>query len=178
MPVKVQLKHLHISPRKVRLVADLVRGLDVQEAEKFLTFNSKKASQSVRKLLKSAVATAKNDFSFEEENLFISEILVNEGATLKRWMPRAYGRAYPILKRTSHIIITLEEKVKSKKKSTKKSKLKNLESDKKPKEKEAVKKIIKDEPVKKDFKDINKEKISDAGNKKGIFKKVFRRKSG
>ena len=74
MAVKVQLKHLHISPRKVRLVADLVRGADVQEAEKILKFTFKKAAKPIEKLLKSAVATAKNDFSFEESNLFVSEI--------------------------------------------------------------------------------------------------------
>lgn len=180
MPVKVHLKHLHISPRKVRLVADLVRGMDVLEAEKILQFTYKKSAIPVGKLLKSAVATAKNDYSFEEDNLLISEILVNEGPTLKRWRPRAHGRAFPIMKRTSHITIELSEKVKGKNNSKKKSEKKDKEIERKIKEDIELKgEDKKSEAAKKGYSDdIRKDQKPDKSTQKGILKKVFRRKSG
>ncbi len=105
--ITAKLRHLRISPRKVRLAADLVRGLDVTEAENQLKFLPKRAADPVLKLLKSAVANALNDFEAVKENLFVAMIAVDPGPTLKRWMPRAMGRATPKLKRTSHITIGL-----------------------------------------------------------------------
>ena len=109
MPVTVKLKYLRISPRKVRLVADLIRGKTVKEAETTLEFVRKRAAKPLKKLLKSGVATAENDFQMEKSNLYISEIRVDEGPTLKRYRFRGFGRIYPILKRTSHITLSLDE---------------------------------------------------------------------
>jgi large subunit ribosomal protein L22 len=107
MIVTAKLKHLRISPRKVRLVANLIKGLPVKEAEKQLIFLAKRASQPVLKLLKSAVANALQ-VNLSEKSLYIKSIKVDVGPTLKRWRPRAMGRATPINKRTSHITIVLE----------------------------------------------------------------------
>ncbi len=109
MKVKVKLKNLRISPRKVRVSADMIRGCMVNEAIFRLENTTKKANEPLRKLLESAKANAVNNFSLSETSLKIAEILVGEGATLKRWRPRAYGRASQILKRSSHIYLTLEE---------------------------------------------------------------------
>ncbi|GEM_PF-15685 len=110
MKVSAKLRHLRISPRKVRLVADLIRGLDVEVAQNQLKFINKKVADSMLKLLNSAIANAKNNFKLAENNLYISELKVDEGPVLKRWQPRAFGRASAINKRTSHISIILEEK--------------------------------------------------------------------
>ena len=105
---KAQLKHTRIAPRKVRLLADLVRGMPVREAEARLLLSAKRASVTLLKVLRGAVSNARNK-EMSEEKLFIKEIRVNEGATLKRFIPRARGSATPIMKRTSHINIILEE---------------------------------------------------------------------
>lgn len=105
-----KLKHLRMSPRKVRLVADLVRGLSIEEAERQLRFLAKKSAGPILKLLDSAVANAKQNFDLVKDNLYIAKIVVESGKPLKRWRPRAMGRAMPIMKRTSHIIISLEQK--------------------------------------------------------------------
>ena len=105
-----KLKNLRMSPRKVRLVAGLVRGLMVEEAEKQLRFSTKKAAETILKLLHSAVANAKQNDDLEKENLYIAKIIVDGGRPLKRWRPRAMGRASQILKRTSHITLSLEQK--------------------------------------------------------------------
>jgi len=101
---KAQLNYLRISPRKARQVANLVRGLPIAEAEQQLRFCAKRAAKPLLKLLKSALANAKN-----APDLYISEIRVNPGPTLKRWRARARGIAAMIRKRTSHIIIILEQ---------------------------------------------------------------------
>ena len=108
--VTAKLKYLRISPRKVRLVTDLIRGLTVGEAEKQLKFLTKRAARPVLKLLNSAVANAQNNANLAKEGLFISKIVVEVGPSLKRWRPRAMGRATTIMKRTSHITLVLEEK--------------------------------------------------------------------
>lgn len=109
MPVKAELNYLRIAPRKVRLVADLIRGKPVKEAQSILEFTVKKAANPLLKLLKSAIANAKHNFNLDENKLFISKLLVNEGPKLKRIMPRARGRAATIQKKTSHIILVLDE---------------------------------------------------------------------
>ncbi len=110
MQIKAQLKRLRTSPRKVRLVADLIRGMDVEDAKSQLEFVSKKSSKQLLKLLNSAIANAQNNFNLDVSNLYISKIVVDEGPTLKRWRPRAMGRAASIRKRTSHITIVLDER--------------------------------------------------------------------
>ncbi len=121
--VKAQLNYFRVSPRKVRTVAHLMTGLPVNEALKQLMFARKRSAPALIKLLKSAIANAKNTFRLDPENLFIKEFRVDEAPPLKRHMPRARGRATPIKKRGSHILLVLEElktkaKIKSKKKKS------------------------------------------------------------
>lgn len=99
-----------MAPRKVRLATNLIKGMDVKAARTQLSFLAKKAAEPLLKLLNSAVANAKHNFSLDENNLFIQGISVDGGPSLKRWLPRAMGRATPLLKRTSHVGLTLEEK--------------------------------------------------------------------
>lgn len=108
--MKAILKNYRQSPRKVRLVADLIRGKRADESLLTLEFTPKRASETVSRLIESAVANAMNNDNKKRENLFISEITVDEGFTLKRHRPRARGRASKIRKRTSHITVTLAEK--------------------------------------------------------------------
>lgn len=110
MEITAKLSNLRISPRKVRLVADLIRGSSVKEARNRLSFLVKKTSLPMLKLLNSAAANAQHNFKLHPENLYISRIFVDGGPVLKRTMPRAMGRAYIIRKRTSHIHLTLSEK--------------------------------------------------------------------
>jgi len=106
--MKASATHIRISPRKVRMVVDTVRGKSVSQALSILGFTRKKAALPVQKLLKSAVANAaENDGISDVDTLVIDRIMVDEGPTLKRFMPRARGRATPIRKRTSHIRIVL-----------------------------------------------------------------------
>lgn len=104
-----KLRHLRIAPRKVRLVADLIRGKGVEEALEILQFTEKKSSEPLAKLVKSAVANADEKPGVNVDKLFISKITVDGGPTIKRFRPRAMGRATPILKRTSHIFVGLEQ---------------------------------------------------------------------
>lgn len=109
MQLKATLNNLRISPRKVRLVTDLVRGLDINRATAQLQFLSKRSAKPVLKLLQSAQSNASNNFGIDKDNLFVKEIFVSQGRVLKRWMPRAFGRVSPVLKRTSHITLVLGE---------------------------------------------------------------------
>jgi large subunit ribosomal protein L22 len=109
--MKASATHIRISPRKVRMVVDTVRGKSVSQALNILEFTRKKAASPVQKLLKSAVANAlENGGVNDADALVIDRIMVDEGPTLKRYMPRARGRATPIRKRTSHIRIMLRER--------------------------------------------------------------------
>jgi len=109
--MKASATHIRIAPRKVRTVVDTVRGKSVSQALSILAFTRKKAALPVQKLLKSAVANAaENDGISDVDTLVIDRIMVDEGPTLKRYMPRARGRATPIRKRTSHIRIILRER--------------------------------------------------------------------
>ncbi len=109
MEVKAFARYIRTSPRKVRLVADHIRGLSVIEAENRLGVSSKWASEPVGKLLDSAVANAIHNFKLDKSKLFVKTIYVDGGPTLKRFRPRAFGRAATIRKRTSHISIVLSD---------------------------------------------------------------------
>lgn len=98
-------RHLRISPKKVNLVADLVRGKSATEALNFLRFLPKRSAKPLMETLRSAVANAEQNFKQDRNALYVSKIIVNEGATLKRQMPVSRGRSHPILKRTSHITV-------------------------------------------------------------------------
>lgn len=103
-------KYVRMAPRKLRAVADLVRGMPVVEAWRILNFNDRDAALPLRKTIDSAVANSENgNLALSAEELYVSEIYVDEGPTLKRWLPRARGRATRINKRTSHIVVKLRE---------------------------------------------------------------------
>ena len=107
---RATLKFARISARKVKIVADLVRGKDVDEALAIMKYTPKASSAVVEKLLKSAIAHAENNKEMKHENLYVAEIFANQGPTLKRIRPAAKGSAVRIRKRTSHITIVLKEK--------------------------------------------------------------------
>lgn len=107
--VNAKLKYLRIGPRKVRLVADAIRGKKAIRAAELLTLMPKRAARPVLKLLQSAIANAKHNFSLVADNLRVEKITVDGGPVLKRSMPRAHGRATPIRERTSHIQLSLTE---------------------------------------------------------------------
>lgn len=110
MEVKACAKTLRIPPRKARLVIDLIRGKDVEEAAAILKFTPNVAAGAVGKVLKSAVANAVNNNDMNEEKLYVKACYANEGVTLKRFMPRAKGSASAIHKRTSHITVVVDER--------------------------------------------------------------------
>lgn len=189
MKVIASLKNLRTSPRKVRLVTDSIVGMNASAALVQLKHVVKKTSEPVEKLLKSALANAENNFGLDKDNMFVSSILVGEGAKMKRWLPRAQGRATLILKRTSHIDLELEERVEGKNRKTKQ------ELEKKRAENEAARtKMMQEElaaieegakeaevvqekaSVKKTA--AKKETVKKGGQDNGFLKKVFQRKSG
>ncbi len=105
-----KLRHLRVAPRKVRLVADLIRGKHVEEALNILLFTKKRSSEPLEKLLRSAVANADQKDGVDIDRLYVGNIQVDGGPTIKRFRPRAMGRATPLLKRTSHVQIGLEQR--------------------------------------------------------------------
>jgi len=135
--MKAFLKNYRQSPRKVRAVAGLIRGKNVDQALAELSFLAKRASDPMKKLLLSAVANAQANFNVSKENLIVKELRVDKGIVMKRMMPAAMGTGHRINKRTSHIMIVLGEKVKGEKLQHKKNT-------------NAVKtsKVVKEKPVK------------------------------
>jgi large subunit ribosomal protein L22 len=109
MKVKAQAKYLRAAPRKVRQVADLIRGKNTKEALVMLKFIPTAGAKLIEKVLKSAVANATHNYKLGEDRLFVSEILIDGATPFKRIHPRARGSAFPILKRQSHITIYIEE---------------------------------------------------------------------
>ncbi len=109
MEIQAKLNKANISAQKVRLVANQVRGMNVEKAEQLLTFSPKKAAHIVKKALMSAVANAEHNNGLDVDELYISAIYVDEGPTLKRGRARAKGRGTQILKRTSHITVKVAE---------------------------------------------------------------------
>lgn len=161
-----KLKYLHMAPRKVRSVADLIRGKNIVEAETQLIYSRRRAAKPLLKLLYSAINNAVNQ-KLDRESLYISSITVDQGPMLKRWLPRAMGRATPIQKKMSHVVLILKEGkifkqyVPPKAKITKSEK--TLVREKKESKKTEYKK-----------KDIPK--VVDSKNKESAVKKIFRRK--
>jgi len=107
MEAKATVKYVRISPPKARRAVDLVRGRQVEEARRILRFSPLGASKTIEKALNSAVANAEQQPGVVAQNLIVDRAWVDEGPTLKRWRPRAYGRATKILKRTSHITLVV-----------------------------------------------------------------------
>ena len=110
MEARAEHKFARISPRKVSVVCDLIRGKDVKEAEAILQNTPKAGSELLIKVLKSAAANAENNFDMDPDKLYVKETYANPGPILKRGMPRAQGRMYRINKRTSHITVVVAEK--------------------------------------------------------------------
>ncbi|EFI33008.1 ribosomal protein L22 [Desulfonatronospira thiodismutans ASO3-1] len=109
METRAIARYIRISPQKARLVGDNVRGLPVEDAVNILNFTPKKAARLLKKVLDSALANAEQNYSLDLDNLYVKQVRVDEGPTLKRIQPRAMGRANRILKRTSHITVIVEE---------------------------------------------------------------------
>lgn len=110
MEVKASLNYARIGCQKARLVADVVRGKDVNEAIRSLTFMKQKGAGLIKKLIESAVANAENKKTIDIDNLFVKSIWVDMGPSMKRFRPRAQGRAFQVKKKLSHINVVLEEK--------------------------------------------------------------------
>lgn len=172
MEIKANLNYLRIAPRKVRIVADLVRNMDVKEAETQLKFMPKRAALPLLKLLNSAIANAKNNFNLEKDVLYIKQILVNQGPPFKRWRAGSRGRALPIMKRTSHMSLVLDVKEGIK---IKPPVAKAMESEKPIAVSSEAPSEARSEggkPKPRAPKEITKRPES-----KGLFKKIFRRKA-
>ncbi|WP_027365227.1 50S ribosomal protein L22 [Desulfotruncus alcoholivorax] len=107
---KAVARFIRISPRKVRLVVDLIRGKDVKEALAILKYSPQRASVPVAKVVKSAVANAEHNYDMDSDNLVVAACYVDQGPTIKRWQPRAMGRADVLRHRTSHITVIVKEK--------------------------------------------------------------------
>jgi len=169
MEIKAKLNYLRIAPRKVRLVTDLIKGMEVKQAENHLKFIPKRVSNFLLKLLQSAAANAQNNFKLDKDVLYIKEITVNEGTPFKRSMPVSRGRAFQVLKRISNInlVLGVKEGVELKKKPAEKAEPIQAGPPKsegfggKPKsiKSKAPKELIKGSKI------------------KGLTKKIFRRKS-
>ncbi len=110
--ISAQAKRIRVSPRKARLVVDMVRGRDVAEALGLLQFTSNKAALDVSRVIKSAQASAENNHDIDPEDLYVKAIFADDGPTYKRFKPRARGRVNEILKRTCHLTVVLAEKEK------------------------------------------------------------------
>lgn len=192
MKVTAKLDNLRIAPRKTKLVADLIRGLDTGDALDQLEMTVKRTSLPMRKLLLSAIANAESNFGLDKNNLYVFDAVVGAGPTLKRWMPKAYGRAGQILKRTSQITITLEERIEGKGRKTKEELIKERTA--KLKEKRKAEQEAREDQEKKDKEEkkeesakakkalgLGKEKEIDKGKKekakRSLTSRIFRRKS-
>jgi large subunit ribosomal protein L22 len=110
MEAKAIARHIRIAPRKVRIVVDLIRGKNVGEAFSILKFTPKVASPVVDKVLRSAIANAEHNFDMNVDKLYISEVFVDQGPTMKRIHPRSRGQAFRILKRSSHVTVVVKER--------------------------------------------------------------------
>ncbi|MDD5289881.1 MAG: 50S ribosomal protein L22 [Patescibacteria group bacterium] len=202
MKIQAKINYLRISPRKVRVVLEAVKKMPVSKAMEQLQFMPKKSALPLLKLLKSAVANAENNFKLKKENLEISEFRADKGSVLKRWMPRAQGRATPIHKFTTHVTLILEDKTVTEVKKEKKEKQEKGDDVVVVKDWDEAKKLVKEEVEenvhsegkeattgeehKPDIEDIRMEgkhrekqhldKIRKK-SKGGILKRVFRRKS-
>lgn len=147
MEIKVRLNNLRVAPRKSRQVVDLVRGKSVVQARALLSFTVKRTAEPVLKLLNSAVAAAIHNHQLKDTDLYVAAITVDEGPTMKRMNPESRGRGFPIMKRTSHITLTLKElnpvaKEKAKKEEKKEKAVKSEKAVKETKKK-VTKKVTK-----------------------------------
>ena len=165
--VTAKLRYLRIAPRKVRAVLDLIRGLDVISAEAQLNHLPKRAAQPILKLLNSAVSNAINQYPVKKEDLYIKKIFADEGPILYRFMPKAFGRAAPIRKRSSHVTIVLGIK----------KEVAPIKKEGEIKVKEELKPSFKKEEKKEEKKKEKSKKDSHLKKQEGFVKRIFRRKA-
>ena len=178
--VKASARYVHIAPRKLRLVTNMVKGMNVVDALTQLHHTDKKAAPMVVKLLESAVANAKNNFSLDVERLFVKSLTADQATVMKRYFPRARGSAFTIRRKTSHINVVLEER-KSGKASKSRISLFNKAKDQKPEVESVDQKIATNEKPAKDtvkksqvFKTDEEKKMNKVANKR----RLFNRKTG
>jgi large subunit ribosomal protein L22 len=165
MEVAAKGNNIRISPKKARPIASVVRGKNAREAQVILASMPQKAAKIILKVLDSAMANAENNFSLDKSQLTISEIKIDEGPVLKRYRPRAFGRASEIKKRTSHVSVVVSGEVKTKKKATENKS-------------EVEAKITQEDESKKIEIERPQDKINVNANQKGSAPKMFRRKTG
>ena len=146
MQVTAILNNLRMTPRKVRQLTNLVKGMDIKTAQAQLRFINKKAAGIILKLLNSGLANGKHNFNLDENNLYIKKLVVEAGPSLKRWLPRAMGRTTPILKRTCSVKMVLDEKVSDASILPAKKKVK-MEKEKAVIERMPVEKVEKEEKI-------------------------------
>lgn len=185
MRVNAKLNKIRIAPRKIKLVTDFIEGLDVADALDQLNATVKTGVRPIEKLLLSAIGNGENNFGIDRDNMFVYKINVGAGPALKRWMPKAFGRAGRILKRTSQIELILEERVEGKGRKTKdqmEKEKKAREAKKKKIEKEAKEKSDQEEKENKKSepsfeKTTESKEIKKAEKRGGLASRIFRRKS-
>ncbi|KKR19934.1 MAG: 50S ribosomal protein L22 [Parcubacteria group bacterium GW2011_GWE2_39_37] len=193
MEITAKAKHIRMSARKVRLVADVVRGSQVEKALAQLKFINKLAAGPVAKVINSAIASAEHNYSLEKSNLFVKEIRIDEGQTLDRWMPKAHGRATPIRKKASHINVVLAEIKDSGVRKAKEQKLEApVKLGEKPKQDDGIKVDRKEKSEPTDAEKEKGAKLNDprdktgrsghlkneGSNTRGFVGKMFNRKAG
>lgn len=172
--IKAKLNNLDVTPRKARIIADLIRGRSALEVRAELSIRRERACQPILKLLESAIANAKN-LGFKPEKLIVKEVRVDGGPILKRWLPRAQGRATPLQKKRSHVFIRLEESDKVKAPRFSFAEEKTKASGKKTKATPTAKKTkIEKTKVETTEKTTGLEEPKDKG---GLVRRVLRRKS-
>lgn len=175
--VKAQLNGLRIAPRKVRAVANLIKGKNVAEAASQLEHYIRRTSPALLKLLNSAVANAENTYNMVKDNLYIKDFIVNEGTKLKRFKPKGFGRVSPIQKKTSLIKLILAERVAGIKRQVEKA---AIPADKQAKEHEHVHKHVEESTAQEIQRDKKPELKKELGKKSnilgGLGKRIFRRK--
>ncbi len=172
MQVSAKLNNLKIAPRKVRLVAHVIKGMSADTALTELSKQVKRSSEPMSKLLRSAIANAEHNFGLDSSNLFVSSVLVGDGKRLKRWQPRAFGRANQILHRLSNITLVVEERIEGL--NRKETRTTEVVAKKKAEPKEVKATSVKDEK-KETKKDVAvKQEMKE---RKNAVKRVYQRKS-
>ncbi len=176
MKVRATLNNLRITPRKVRLVTHMITGMDTREALIQISRQTKRSARPIHDLLKSAIANATNNFGLDSDNLYILEARVGDGLRLQRWLPRAFGRATPLLRRGSNVTLILEERIEGKGRTAKKEAV-TVESV----ESETASEVNEEKGDHPSVKPNVQKEIALSGGKKPagakVVKKVFQRKS-
>jgi large subunit ribosomal protein L22 len=181
MIIKAKLNHLQISPRKVRLVARMIKNMNTKKAEQQLLYMNKRSAKPLLKLLRSAMANAQHNFDIQKtSDFYVKNIKIDQGPTLKRWRPRAFGRAYTIRKRSSHVLLEIEIKddrivKRSKEEISKEIKTEGIADKSSLKKSGGDEKIAKKQGAKMSF--FNKDLFSKREQSKNAKRRFFQRKS-